>query len=146
MAMTRFLVLAHQTAASPELGATVRDLARADARAQFTVLVPAAPLSYWGTWDETKARTFAEEQAEASVEMFHREGIRDVTTVIGNRYPMDALEDELRDGAEYDELVICTLPPGASRWLKRDLPHQAAKRFGLPVTHVIAHQRVPAGA
>lgn len=144
--MTRYLILAQQTATSPELAATARELAEGDSEARFTLLVPAAPLSYWGTWDETRTRAYAEEQAAAGREMLEREGIGDVATVIGNRYPMDALADELRDGPAYDELVVCTLPPGASRWLKLDLPHQAARRFGLPVTHMVAKSREPAHA
>jgi hypothetical protein len=143
--MTRYLVLAHQTATSPELAATVRDLGR-QGDATFTLLVPAAKLSYWGTFDETSARTFAEAQASAGKELLEREVGGEVSTVIGNYSPLDALEDELRDGPGYDELVICTLPPGASRWLKRDVPHQAAKRFDMPVTHVVARERVPAHA
>ncbi len=144
--MTRYLILAHQTAASPQLAATARELAEGDPDARFTLLVPAAPPSYWGTWDETQAHALAEDQASAGRAMLEREGLGEVATVIGNRYPMDALADELRDGPGYDELVICTLPPGASRWLKLDLPHQAARRFGLPVTHVVAHSRTPTHA
>ncbi|MEX0784065.1 MAG: hypothetical protein WD557_15600 [Dehalococcoidia bacterium] len=144
--MTRYLVLAHQTATSRELAGTVRDLARGDTQARFTLLVPAAKLSYWGTFEETKARAYAEEQAAAAKAMLESEGAGDVATVIGSYSPMDALADELRDGPGYDELVICTLPPGASRWLKRDLPHQAARRFEMPVTHVVAYQAVPAHA
>jgi len=139
--MTRYLILAHQTATSRELADTLRELARGDREASFTLLVPAAPLHYFETWDETRTRTFAEEQADLAREMAKRDGV-ELTTVIGSRYPMDALADELRDGPGYDELVICTLPQGVSRWLKLDLPHQAGRRFGVPVTHVVATSRV----
>jgi hypothetical protein len=32
---------------------------------------------------------------------------------------------------------MATLPRRVSRWLKADLPHQAQRRFGLPVTTII---------
>lgn len=142
--MTRYLVLAHQTANSPELVAALKELAGRETGSTFTLVVPAAPLSYWGTWEENRAHAFAEEQAESAVRALELAGVPGVRTIIGNRYPMDALADELRDGPGYDELVICTLPAGVSRWLKLDLPHQAARRFGVPVTHVVAAERVAA--
>ena len=138
--MTRYLILAHQTAASRELVKTLKEITATARDAAFTLVVPSAPLHYWRTWDETKSRAYAENQADLAREMLAREGI-ELTTAIGSRYPMDALADELRDGPGYDELIICTLPQGVSRWLKLDLPHQASRRFGLPVTHVIATAR-----
>lgn len=138
--MTRYLVLAQQTATSRELMKTLKEIAGREPDAAFTLLVPSAPLNYWRTWDETKTRAYAENQADLAREMLRREGL-ELATAIGARYPMDAIADELRDGPGYDELIICTLPQGASRWLKLDLPHQASRRFGLPVTHVVATAR-----
>ena len=34
-------------------------------------------------------------------------------------------------------LTVTTLPRHVSRWLRADLPHQAERRFGLPVTTII---------
>jgi GABA permease len=39
-------------------------------------------------------------------------------------------------GREFDEIIVATLPRRASRWLRADLPHQAERRFGLPVTTI----------
>ena len=39
---------------------------------------------------------------------------------------------------DFDEIILSTLPPGVSRWLKQDLPHRVERDFNLPVTHVIA--------
>jgi hypothetical protein len=44
----------------------------------------------------------------------------------------------------YDTLVICTLPPGISRWLKLDLVHRAERKFGPRVIHVVAEAAEPA--
>jgi hypothetical protein len=49
---------------------------------------------------------------------------------------MLAVGDVLRR-EEYDEIILSTLPPGASKWLKRDLPHKLARQYQLPVTHVV---------
>lgn len=144
--MTRFLILAHQTATSRELAKKVHAIARDEPESHFTLLVPAVPLHYWGTRDETRVRAYAEEQGRLGCEMLQAEGARHVSNVVGAPAPMDALADELRDGPGYDELIICTLAPGLSKWLKLDLPHQAARRFNLPMTHVIATARVASHA
>jgi hypothetical protein len=51
---------------------------------------------------------------------------------------LQAITDELLAHPGYDTLVICTLPPGISRWLKLDLVHRAERKFGLRVIHVVA--------
>ena len=40
-----------------------------------------------------------------------------------------------------DEIILSTLPPGISRWLKKDLPHRVEQRFALPVTTVISSRQ-----
>jgi hypothetical protein len=48
-----------------------------------------------------------------------------------------AIRDALR-GHVFDGIILSTLPPGVSRWLKLDLPHRVERDFGVPVTHVVA--------
>jgi hypothetical protein len=74
------------------------------------------------------ARLLLEENLNAKV----------IRTTVGSSDPLRAIGDELSAHPEYDTLLICTLPPGVSRWLHLDLVHQA-KKFHLPVTHVVAH-------
>jgi alkylhydroperoxidase family enzyme len=147
--MARYLVVAHLTAASPELRREVGKLAHADRSAEFTLLVPATPQSYWRTWDETEAATRATLMAEMAREILTHEGVPVARAVTGAREPLLAIEDEIREHGPYDMLVISTLPPGISRWLGLDLVHRAEKRFGLPVIHVVseapADVPVPAG-
>ncbi len=38
---------------------------------------------------------------------------------------------------QFDEIIVATLPQHVSRWLRADLPHQAERRFRLPVTTII---------
>ena len=50
---------------------------------------------------------------------------------IGKYDPLVAVEDELR-GADYDGVVISTLPPGVSRWLRLDLPARVSDEWLAP--------------
>lgn len=61
----------------------------------------------------------------------------DVSGEVGDANPLDAIEDALTSQA-FDEIILFTLRPGLSRWLHQDLPRRAARRFAIPVTHVVA--------
>jgi hypothetical protein len=80
------------------------------------------------------AKTLLEETAQARV----------FRTAVGAPEPLQAITDELQTQPGYDTLVICTLPPGVSRWLKLDLMHRAERKFGLRVMHVVAGASAPA--
>jgi len=141
--MSRYLVVTHQTALSPDLQRTVRALVAEDPAAEFAVLVPELPGSTF-TWEgETvdvarqraeAARTLLEETARARV----------FRTAVGAPEPLQAIADEVLAHPGYDTLVICTLPPRISRWLKLDLVHRAERKFGLRVIHVVAEAPVQA--
>ena len=141
--MARYLVVTHQTALSPDLQRRVRALVTEDPAAEFAVLVPEAP-GLPMTWEgETvdvagrraeAAKTLLEETARARV----------FRTAVGASDPLQAITDELLTHPGYGTLVICTLPPGVSRWLKLDLVHRAERKFGLPVVHVVAEAHAPA--
>src|SRR6266436_4832606 len=94
--MSRYLVVTHQTALSPDLQRRVQALVE----------------------ETVRARVFR--------------------TAVGVPEPLQAITDELLAHPAYDALVICTLPPGISRWLKLDLVHRAERKFGLRVIHVVA--------
>ena len=141
--MSRTLVVTHQTALSLALQRTVSALVAEDLAAEFAVLVPEAPgppLTWEGeTVDVARqraeaARTLLEEKAQARV----------VWTAVGAPEPLQAITDELLARPGYDALIICTLPPGVSRWLKLDLVHRAERKFGLRVIHVVAEAPAPA--
>jgi hypothetical protein len=40
-------------------------------------------------------------------------------------------------GRQSGEIIVTTRPRHVSRWLRADLPHQAERRFGLPVTTIM---------
>jgi predicted RNase H-like HicB family nuclease len=141
--MSRYLIVTHQTALSPELQHAVRALVAEDPAAEFAVLVPEAPGSAF-TW-EGETVDVARQRAEAArtvlEETVHARVFR---TAVGAPEPLQAIDDELRGQPGYDTLIICTLSPGVSRWLKMDLVHRAERKFGRRVVHVVAEAPAPA--
>src|SRR6266542_1971176 len=112
--MARYLIVAYQTAGSPELAERVRSLVAEDPEAEFTLLVPATPPSHLHTWEEGEARQLA------------------------MRRGTEAAAGLSASGATIAAVVVSTFPPGLSRWLKGELPNQLRRRTRLPVHHVIA--------
>jgi hypothetical protein len=55
---------------------------------------------------------------------------------LGSPDPLEAIGKACAD-RRFDGVIMATLPRRVSRWLKADLPHQAQRRFGLPVTTII---------
>jgi alkylhydroperoxidase family enzyme len=136
--MARYLVVAHQTATSPELRARLMDIAKGEPGAKFTLLVPASPRTHWRAWDDLELVELAREQAAEASRSLQAAGLALARVEIGAREPLEAIEDELRLRPGYDRLVISTLHPGISRWLKLDLVNRARQKFRLDVLHVVA--------
>ena len=145
--MTRYLVVAHQTASSPELLFRVTEFARAEPEATFSILVPATPVQHLFTWEEDETLDVAQRTAEEAKLEFTRRGLKVRRTGVGDESPVNAISDELieRPG-EYDAIILSTLPPGISRWLKLDYYSQADRQFDLPIIHVVAGIGTGAGA
>ena len=55
---------------------------------------------------------------------------------LGSSQPLEAMEKVFLDH-EFDQIIVAMLPQHLSRWLGADLPHQAERRFRLPVTTII---------
>jgi nucleotide-binding universal stress UspA family protein len=55
---------------------------------------------------------------------------------LGSSSPLAAVAKVLT-GHQFDEIIMATLRRRVSRWLGGDVPHQAERRFGLPVTTII---------
>ena len=141
--MSRYLVVTHQTAFSPDLHRKVRALISEDPAAEFAVLVPETPGPTF-TW-EGETVGGAKQRAEAAKTLLEETvAARVLWATPGAPEPLQAITDELRMHPGYDVLVICTLPPGVSRWLKLDLVHRAERKFGLRVIHVVAEAPAPA--
>ena len=142
--MARYLIVAHQTACSPELLERVRALAGADPGAEFTLLVPATPTGHLlHNWEEGEARQLARRRAAEAMAALTAAGIPVAAARVGSHSPLEAVGDELQARPGYDRIVLSTFPPGVSRWLRGNLPAILERRFRLPVDHVVAQARTP---
>ncbi|HKZ04655.1 MAG TPA: hypothetical protein VJU81_04220 [Methylomirabilota bacterium] len=135
--MAKYLVVAHQTALSPDLQRTVQALMAKDPAAEFTVLVPEAE-HLPSTWEGERVDVARQRAEAAKAALEETARARVVRAAAGAPEPLQAMADELSANPGYNVLVICTLPPGVSRWLKLDLVHRAERKFRLPVIHVVA--------
>lgn len=133
-----YLVVAHRTATSPELLQTVIRLAEENPQAAFTLLVPVS-LPSTLVYEDSQLRAAAERVGEEARDLLFQYDVALKSVIVGDSSPLAAIDDELRAHPEaYGALVLSTLPPGISRWLRLDVHRQAERRFGLPVIHVIA--------
>jgi hypothetical protein len=137
--MAHYLVVAHQTAESPELVEHVSKLAARDPGVRFTLLVPATSVQHLLTWWEGERDAIAQESALRATDAFEAAGASVSDAIVGDSSPIHALQDELRrHPRRYQAIIICTLPPGLSRWLQLDFLSQAQRTCDLPVIHVEA--------
>lgn len=137
--MASYLLVAHQTAERSELLDTARQLATEDPHARFTLLVPATPVGDLMTWEEGATKEVALSRATSAAAVLRRDGINLVGARVGDADPVLAVDDEFLAGRRYDAVVISTLPPGISRWIKMDVVSRLQrKRPRLRVIHVVA--------
>jgi hypothetical protein len=145
--MARYLIVAHQTAGSPELLERVKALAGADPAAEFTLLVPATPTGHLlHNWEEGEARELARGRAQDATRRLTEAGVTVAAARVGSHSPLEAVGDELQARPGYDRIVLSTFPPGVSRWLKGNLPAILERRFRLPVDHVVSPARQPSAS
>jgi hypothetical protein len=134
MDMRRYLVVANQTVGGEHLVEKVRECLE-DGSCGFHLVVPATPPQEHMTWTEGAAHAIAQDRLDRALARMRQLGA-DADGEVGDPNPMLAIEDALL-GQSFDAIILSTLPPGASRWLKKDLPHRVEARFHLPVIHVI---------
>jgi hypothetical protein len=115
------LVLANRTALSAALEAALRAQA-AKAPTTFTLVLPIGR----GADAQRRAQETAEQLGAAGLE---------VRGVAGDTDPLRAVV-EVWNPAEFDEIIVSTLPASASRWLRASLPAQIGRYTGALVHHV----------
>ena len=131
--MRRYLVVANLTVTEPHLLKKVRDCMAAG-EASFHIVVPAThPM---GAWTEAQTEGAARERLAAGLEALRGLGA-EVTGEVGDASPVRAVGDALL-GVDYDEIILSTLPPGPSRWLKQDVLSRIRRSYDVPVVHVAA--------
>ncbi len=132
--MSTILIVANQTLPSETLATTVSSRIASGAR-DFHVVVPATPPPGGGmTWDEDAARAAAEERLDAFRQRLTEAGVT-VGGEIGDRDPVSAVRDAVR-GRDVSEIILSTLPAGASRWLRQDVPSRLRGAVSVPLTVV----------
>src|SRR5437016_2787070 len=134
--MSRYLVIAHQTASSQPLIEAVRSLASGYANAEFVLLVQATRVEHLLTWTKGESREIARHAGETARRRLSAAGVRVTAVRVGDPSPLQSIDDQLRDDPAYDALIVSTLPRRASRWLRGDVCSQAERRFGMRVISV----------
>jgi hypothetical protein len=132
--MHRYLIVANETLGGMHLIDLVQGRLRAGP-CSFYIVVPATPPRGRWTYDEKETRSIARSRLEMALGRFRALGA-DIGGEVGDERPLDAIRDAMREGA-FDAVLLSTLPPGRSRWLKADLPRRIRAEFGVPVAHVI---------
>jgi hypothetical protein len=133
---TCILVVASQSVATPALLDVVRARAAAGP-ARFILLIP-----------EARSATVARWTLKHALPMFRRAAGDDVEGIVApGEDPVTAAAGVLAR-EHVDEIVISTLSPRRSRWLRREVPVEM-ERLGVPVTVVsgvaaAAQPRTPA--
>jgi hypothetical protein len=133
--MSRHLVVAYETASSPELREALQRLS-VEGRDSFVLLVPATPIRHLLIIREGRAYETAHQLALAAKSHLEMAGLNVPKAVVGDKDPIKAIGNELANEAAYASIIICTHPADVSRWLKMQVPVKA-QAFGLPVVHVV---------
>ena len=87
------------------------------------------------TYGDDSGESLAQQRLDNELQRLHQAGA-DADGEVGDADPYKAVSNALRD-QQFDEILVSTLPHARSRWLRQDLPARL-RRFGLPVTHVVA--------
>jgi hypothetical protein len=133
--MRRYLIVAHKTLGGTALLDAVRERLGAGPSAFYIVVPITHPPDHIWTEGEVQAR--ATTHLEAAIERLQGLGVDHVSGEVGDTNPVHAVHQVLDQDSEFDEIIVSTLPPGVSRWLKLDVPSRLRKEGTIPVVHVI---------
>jgi hypothetical protein len=133
---SNILVVANRTALSAGLDEALR--ARlAEGPATFTLIVPLGRVPD------------GRQQAETLAAGLRDAGFDVTRAIAGDADPLRAVV-EIYSPAEYDEIIVSTLPAWKSRWMKSGLPQRIERHTGALVRHVEArshhHESAPLAA
>ncbi len=138
------LVVAHQTAATERLLATVHERAQRGP-ATFHLVVPRQAHGMHKVVDpQDTSSDEAQQVLDQALPKLSEAAGTTVTGALGDPEPLMAIHDAVNLGS-FDEIIISTLPRRVSKWLKLDLVSKT-RALGLPVTHVEAASKVEAMA
>ena len=142
--MRRILVVAHRTLGGEHLKEEVQRRIN-EGECSFYLLVPERhPNDH--AWTDGQVHRAAEQVLEeglSSLRALDPTGSASFRGEVGEVNPVHAVDMLFLRGERFDEIILSTLPPGPSRWLKQDVPTRMAREFTIPITHIVA-DRVPA--
>jgi len=128
--MSACLVVANRTLPSEELAEAIRERIDAGDRS-FYVVVPLTPVSRGILVDEAESADAARDRLAAFVDALHEHGV-EADGEIGDSDPIQAVRDVIRS-RDFDQILLSTLPAGASRWLQRDVPTRLDRAVDVPI-------------
>jgi hypothetical protein len=131
--MRRYLVVANRTLGGEHLLDAVRQRMQ-QGDCSFHVVVPVHHPKE--AWTEGGVEAAAHERLADALERFRELGA-DVDGEVGDASPVRAIGDVLLR-EQVDEIILSTLPPGPSRWLRQDVIHRVERNYEVPVTHIVA--------
>lgn len=125
------LVITNRTAASPDLLASLTELAERRAT-RFELLVPPTEPGPVG-------RAGARRNLNIALRALREAGL-DADGVVGTDSEPVIAAIEAFDPARHDEIVVATLPASLSHWLRCDVEARIARATGALVHHVVARE------
>jgi hypothetical protein len=124
----RYLVVGNQTLADESVIQRLRDLAEGG---HVHLVVPATAGNSGVEKADDKSLALATFRMRHAIDKLHELGV-DAEGEVGVADPIRAVARAL-EHEPADEIIISTLPTGASKWLEVDLPKALEHRFGLTV-------------
>jgi GABA permease len=131
--MRRYLVVANRTLGGEHLLDAVRQR-MAEGPCTFHIVVPASHPS--SAWSEGQVVAMATERLGDALARFAELGAT-AAGEVGDASPVRAIGDVLLR-EPIDEVILSTLPPGPSRWLRQDVVHRVQRNYDVPVVHIVA--------
>lgn len=135
--MARYLVVCDNTLESQKLLARMQECVEQEA-STFHILIPASHPGGTPTWTEGSDHARAQARLDRGLGRFRARSLP-VTGEVGDANPVQAIGDVLLQQPDaFDEILLCTPPPGLTRRVGQDLPHRVERSFSLPLNHLAA--------
>jgi len=124
----RYLVIGNQTLTDDSVLQRINDMTR---DGHVHLVVPATPAKAGAEVVDDKGLALATYRMRHAIDLLHDSGV-DAEGEVGHLDPVRAAADALAH-EHADEIILATLPEGASKWLHVNVPAALEHRFGLPV-------------
>jgi hypothetical protein len=116
----------------------VQTLVNEDPDSEFWLVVPATPVQHLATWTKGEAHAIAARRVAVAKETLDTVGAHIVEAEVGDASPVEAAKDAMLKSS-FDAVVVSTLPPKVSRWLRGDVVRRLERATDVPIIHVVAH-------